>query len=403
VAEQKKSKLGLIREIGLLGSIALLVGNVIGSGIFVTVGPLMGGVGPGIVISYVIAAIAVIFVCLYNTQLGTVLPVTMADYVGTSRVLSPFAGWFAAWSAICLWVLVLGILGYVFPLLLQVIIPGIPMLPVSFGIIILFGLINYFGIKAATRVQLLMTGLFVVLPLLVFIFGGWPHMQADLHYPLFPLGTKGVLLIAVPCIWSYVGFTSITTWGGELKNPRRNIPLTLVICLVLITALYILVAWVLSGVMPWQEAAKSGAAVAEASMTFLPHWLGVFILWGALFAVMTSINTTMITGSRCVLAVSRDNILPTFFSRLNRFHSPATGLLLVVVIGLIGVSLGFSIVGYSVLIVMFMMVIHLVVSTGVFFLPRRMPALYGKSPIKFNSFWRWFTSVSYTHLRAHET
>ena len=391
MAEQKHRKLGVVREVGLLLSVGLIVGNVVGDGIFMTVGPMLATVGPGLIISLLLAIIAIVFVCLYNTQLGGALPVTMADYVVTSRTLGPIAGWLAAWSAICLWVLALGIMGYGCGLFLQVIVPGLPILPVSLGIIILFGAINYFGIKTAARVQLFLTGLFVVLPLLVFIFGGWPHMQADLHEPLFPLGTGAVVLVAMLAIWTYVGFTSITTWAGELKNPRHNIPRTLVISLVIIAALYIAVAWVLSGVMPWQEA--TGTAVLDSAATFLPQGLALFIAWGAVFAILTSIHTTMIVGSRCILAVSRDNILPRFFSRINKFHAPDTALLFVVIIGLIGVLLGFGILEYVLLLIMFMMCIHIFVSTGVFFLPKKLPDLWAKSPFQFNPFWRWFTWI----------
>ena len=391
MAEQKRAKLGLVRDVGLLLSVGLLVGNVVGDGIFMTVGPMLAEVGPGLIISLLLALIAIIFVCLYNTQLGGALPVTMADYVATSRTLGPIAGWITAWSAICLWVLALGIMGYGVGLFLQVIVPGLPILPVSLGIIILFGVVNYFGIKAAARVELLLTGLLVIVPLLVFIVGGWPHMQADLHEPFFPLGTGAVVLGAMLCIWIYMGFTSITTWAGELKNPRRNIPLTLVISLVIIAALYILVSWVLSGVMPWQEA--TGTALTDSATTFLPPGLALFIAWGAVFSILTSIHTVMIMGSRCVLTVARDNIFPTFFSRINKFHIPDTALLFVVIIGLIGVSLGFGILEYVLLLVMFMMVIHIFVSTAVFRLPRKMPDLWAKSPFQFSSFWRWFTWI----------
>ena len=391
MAEQKHPKLGFIREVGLLASIALIVGNVIGDAIFITTGPMLSGVGTALMISVALAIIPIIFFCLYNTQLGTALPVTMADYQCTSRVLGPTAGWFIAWSAICLWSLVLGIEGFAFAAYFQAIVPGVPILPVSIGVILFFGLINYFGIRVAATAQLIMTGLFVVLPLLVFIVGGWPHIQPELHQPLFPLGVGAMVFMIVPAVWCYIGFGSITTWAAELKNPRRNIPLTLGISLVVIAVIYFGVIWVLSGVMPWQEA--GAVAIGEAAMSFLPHWLGLFVIWGALFAFATTINTIMIPGSRAILAIARDNVIPKFFSRINKFRSPAAGVIVLTIIGLIGAPLAYNILPYVVLIMLFMMVIHGLDATAVFFLPKKMPDVWDKAPLKFSPFWRWFTWI----------
>lgn len=390
MAEQTHSKTRLVRQVGVLGGVALLVGNIIGDGIFITTGPMLAEVGPALVFCFALAIIPLIFEGLYNAQLGNVLPCTMADYQATSRVLKPFVGWITVWSALCLWALCLGLMGYAFATYLQVILPGIPLLPVAFGIVILFGIINCFGIRVVTWVQIILTGLFVILPLLVFIVGGWPHMQEELHYPLFPLGVGQMFLMVAPAIWAYMGLTCITTWAGELKNPRRNIPITIAITLAVTALLYMGVAWVLSGVMPWQEGV--GASIGEAAMNFLPPWLGIFVVWGALFAIMTSFNTLLMMGSRAVLALSRDNIFPFphIFSRINRFHSPAPGVIFTTCIGLIGVAVGFEILEYALLLVIFMMIIHITDSTAVFRLPQKMPERYDKSSFKFSPFWRRF-------------
>ena len=391
MAEVEHPKRGFIREIMLLAGIALIVGNVIGDAIFITTGPMLSGVGTALMISVALAIIPMTFFILYNTQLGEALPVTMADYSCTSRVLGPTAGWFIAWSAICLWSLTLGIEGFAFASYLQAIVPGVPILPVSIGVILFFGLINYFGIRVAAAVQLFLTALFVVLPLLVFIVGGWPHIQPELHQPLFPLGVGAMVFMIVPAVWCYIGFGSITTWAAELKNPRRNIPLTLGISLGVIAVIYFGVIWVLSGVMPWQEA--GAVAIGEAAMGFLPQWLGYFVIWGALFAFATTINTIMIPGSRAILAIARDNVIPRYFSRLNRFRSPAAGVVAITIIGLIGAPLAYNILPYVVLIMLFMMVIHGLDATAVFLLPRKMPDIWNKSPLKFSPFWRWFTWI----------
>lgn len=393
MVEQKKSKLRLIREIGLIAAVAMIVGNVIGDAIFISTGPMLSGVGPALIISMTIAIIPIIFICLYNILLGGALPVTMADYVVTSRALSPFAGWLIFCSAIGLWAMALGIEGFAFGAYLAELAPGAPILWVSLGVILLFGVINYFGIRVAAIAQIIMTALFVVLPLLIFIFGGWPHMQVDLHQPLFPLGVGAMLFMVVPAIWCYIGFTSITNFAGEIKNPRRTIPLTLAISLVIIAAIYLASVWVLSGVVPWQEAAAT--AIGTAAMGFLPEFLGIFVVCGALFAFATTMNMIMVTAPRAIVALARDNVLPAsrFFSRINRFRSPDAGVLVLVIIGLIGAPLAYNVLEYIVVIILFMMVIHILNATGVYLLPKKMPDIWAKAAFKFTPFWRGFACI----------
>lgn len=400
MVEQKKSKLGLIRQVGLIAAIAMIVGNVIGDAIFISTGPMLSGVGPALVISMTIAIIPIIFICLYNILLGGALPVTMADYVVTSRALGPFAGWLIFCSAIGLWAMALGIEGFAFGAYLAELAPAAPILPVSLGILLILGVINYFGIRVAAIAQIIMTALFVVLPLLIFIFGGWPHMQVDLHQPLFPLGVGAMLFMVVPAVWCYIGFTSITNFAGEIKNPRRTIPLTLAISLGIIVAIYLAVAWVLSGLVPWEEAAAT--AIGTAAMGFLPESLGIFVVCGALFAFATTMNMIMVTAPRAIVALARDNVLPAsgFFSRINRFRTPDAGLLVIVVIGLLGAPLAYNILAYIVVIIIFMMVIHILNATGVYLLPKKLPDIWAKAAFKFTPFWRGFACIGTIVLAA---
>lgn len=394
MSKKKGNKGKLERGISLSGAIALLLGSVVGAGIFVTIGPLTGSVGPAIILSFGLASIAPIFVALYNIQLAGVLPITGSDYVSSTRALSPSLGWLAGYCGIAASIVAIGLLGFAFGGFMQEIISAIPPLAMSFGVIIIFFLINLVGVRLTARVQLAMLALLVILPLIIFIVGGWPEMQAGLHRPFFPKGIKPMLVMTVAAAYSYVGITTITGWAGEVKNARRNVPLALGISIGVTVVLFMLVSWVLTGVVPWQETGEAVAAVPEAAMSFLPDWLGSFVMIGAIFAILTSINGTILVNSRLLVALARDDVLPSYFGRINdRFNTPHLALLFSMVGGLIGASLGFAIEQYAIIQVMLMLTFHIIVGTAVFYLPDKMPKLYEDSPFKFGGFLRWLSWI----------
>lgn len=374
----------LERGISLYGAIALLFGSIIGAGVFVTIGPLTGNVGPAIFLSFIIAAIPPVFIALYNVQLAGTLPITGSDYVSSSRTLSPTAGWIAGYSGILASITSIGLLGYAFGGFMQELVSSVPQIYMGFGIILLFFLINLLGVRLTAKIQLLLFVSLVIVPLIIFIVGGFSNIQPELHNPLFPNGVKPVLIMAVGAAQSYVGVTTISGWAGEVENARKNVPLALGVSIAATVTIFVLVSWVLTGVMPWEQAGESVAAVPEAAMSFLPSWLGSVVFIGAIFAIVTSINGTILVNSRLVVALARDEVLPKPFARVNdKFKTPHWALLFTTTGGLIGASLGFGIEQYAIILVMFMMLLHIITSTSVYYLPDKMPDLYKKSPFKF--------------------
>ena len=174
--------------------------------------------------------------------------------------------------------------------------------------IVVFTGVNLLGIRTAVWAQIVMVVAFMAV-LVVFGVGGLLYSRGANFTPLFPLGIMAVLQTAIPAFYSYSGFSAIVTFGGEIVNPRRNIPLVLVISLPLITAVYTLVTLAMPGVVNWRDLAAGDATLSRVSSVFLPAGVGVFIGVAAVCAIATSINGLLLTKSRDVFSLALDRDL----------------------------------------------------------------------------------------------
>lgn len=383
----------MVRGVSLLHAITIILGYVIGASIFLLVGPLSGMAGPTLYLSYIIAAIPAIFVCLYNVQLGSAMPVTAANYVIATKINSPFWGFFLNWAMVVAVFFGVPLLAWGFADYLSFFIPGLPVMPVALAVIALLALVNYFGVKPAAWLQTVMVAIFVV-ALMIFAFGGIPHINPEYHRPLFPLGFGAVLITAVAAYYSYIGFTVITEIAGEIVNPRKNIPIALVVSILSVLAIYVLVTYVLTGTLYWETAGVSPAAVTEAAQGFLSPGLVTFIGIAALFASATTINAVLLTSSRDVMMLGRDGVFPEVFGRINKkYKTPGTSIGFVFLISALGVLLAYAIERYAMLTVFGLIVVHIIAATAVFRLPTIRSDIFERARIRFKPFWRWFTWI----------
>lgn len=383
----------LERGITLPHAIGLLLGYIIGASIFVLVGPLAASVGPGLFVSYALAAVPALLVCLYNIQLGAVLPTTGANYVVASRVLSPFAGFLSNWAMLVATFFGVPVLAWGFGIYLAQFVPGIPPMAGAIGIVVVLGTVNVLGVRIAAWVQSLMVLMFVA-ALALFIVGGLPHIDPALQQPLFPNGFGAVVITAISAYFSYIGFTVITEVAGEIREPRRNIPRALIVSFLIVLLIYTSTSYVFTGVMDWREAGQSAATLTHAAARFLPPGLVTFIGLGALFAAATTIHGVLMTSSRDVLMLGHDGVLPAVFGRVHpRLRTPVAALVLLIAVSCAGVAMGFTLDQYALLTVLGLMVVHIISSTAVFLLPSRRPDLWQRASIQFSTVGRWFTWI----------
>ena len=385
----------LRRSMSLSGSIFTLIGYIIGGSIFILPGELASQAGPGVFLSYLMASFIALFVCVVAAQIGNAFPVSGANYVAVSTILSPFWGFLVAWMSLVAVMLAIPPLSLGFADYLAFFVPGLHeyRLLVAVGTVLVMMFVNLFGLRTAVWMQSVMVVSFMAI-LLVFGLGGVVSLDASNLQPFLPLGFGAVVAAAVPAYYSYSGFFVLTSLAGEVKNPKRNIPLALAVGFVLILVTYQAVTLAVPGLIPWGELGDTQAAVAEASEVFLPAGMAGVVTFGALLAIGTSINGLVLAKSRDLFALARDRVLPRPLGYVSeRFGSPNGALLFVGVVasGAILFQRRFS--EYAFMSVLCIMVGQIIAGVAVLSLPQRAAAYYRRAAFRLRGFWLAFWSL----------
>ena len=397
MAEQKPEIMQ--RKVGLLETVAMITGLVIGAGIFGMVPTIAGMSGPAVFIAFLVACLPSLFVVLFEIQLTGTLPVTGANYVTVTRVMSPFWGGILSFAAVLAIlaanVLVAVVFGDYVIAFVQSFIPGFTMDGKIFtiGILVFFSLINYFGVTLSSIVQLILFLVFVI-GMLIFGAVGLVNINPANLTPLFPKGTVMFIVAVVLASYVWSGLLALADIGGEVKNQRRNLPLALIISFFIILVLYTMQPLALVGTMNWHEAAKIGnPAILVDAGRLMPGWGITVVFIAALGAILTTINALTWSASRDLLAWARDGMFPSAVAHLSRFKTPDLAILIITVIEVLGVMAAATIDKYALASVLASSLITILLAWCVFRMPKKIPDLYKKAIIKFNPFWRWFTYI----------
>jgi APA family basic amino acid/polyamine antiporter len=359
-------------SIGTLGVVALLVGNAISVPIFVLPGPLAEAAGPSLVFAILLAAVPAAFVVLYNALLGSAMPVAGGLYVYISRLTAPYWGFLVpftiplvAWAS-----LLVTATGFAEYTRIFVDLPSVLLVYVLLGFVL--------GLRLVTQVQLLcFTGL--VGSLLVFIVPGLGAVEAGNYTPLFPdLGGFAVAVVAL--FYPFLGFGLLVELGEEIDDPGRTIPLVLGLGIGIVALFYVGLIAVLVGVVPY-TALGGEAALAVAAARFLPWWGEYVVAAGAVFAVVTTVNTTLLVFSRTLMRAGRDGIFPSRFARIHpRFDTPLHAVLLLGVPPFLLAPLAGEVVGLSTFIGLASLTAYFFCAVGLWNLPREFPEHYATAP-----------------------
>ncbi len=384
----------LQRNLSLPGAVATITGLVVGPSLFVLLPTLAGMTGPSLWMAAAVSAIPAIFCILYVIQLGSAVPVTGCHYVTITRWISPLAGWVGSLCGAIAIVVTNCIVAWGFAAYIGAYVPGVPLLAWAIAIVLIFGLINYLGIRLVGWSQLAMMAIFI-LAILLFGIGGTVNANPEFLTPLFPKGMEGFIIVCIIVTFLWTGFLGLAEVGGEIINPRRNIPRALIISFFIVLALYILQPFALVATMLWSEAGEIGkAAILEAASRFLPSGAVMFIALGGIMAMLTTINALILIAARDLTAWGRDGMIPTVFSHINRrFSTPDVALLTTTVLSLIGVSFAATLDKYATAGVLALMIVQILGATVTWLLPKRAPDVFKKAVFKFSPFWRWFTWI----------
>ena len=375
IAETKET--GLNKTLTWIDLIILGIGAVIGAGIFSMVGTAVvgtashPGAGPALVISMIIAAIACIFSALCYAEFAAMIPVSGGVYTYTFATMGELAAWMVGWvlmlqytigniAVACSWT------GYLFqflrgfdaytthlPAMLQGVVHHIMypplwlisdygsakaaylkmgmnpadhiphlfgLIPISINIpaICIIALVTYILVKGISESKN-MASVMVVIKLLVialFIGVGAFYVKPANWTPFMPNGVGSVLISAFTIFFAYTGFDAISTAAEETKNPQRDVPIGIIGTLLACTVVYIFVALVLTGVVPWNQI-NINAPIAHAIQKTGQNWIAGFISVGALTGLTSVLLVMQLAATRILFAMARDNFFPTILKKVH--------------------------------------------------------------------------------------
>lgn len=368
-------------QIGLVGAISIIVGTVVGASIFILLGPIAGNTGPSLPIAYIVAFLPALFGSIFYAQLGAAMPATGGTYHYCKRLINSRLGYVATISLILGGMGATVMLAIGFAEYLQFFIPSLPVNVTAFFIILILYGINLLGIKTAELAQILMT-IWTLLALLVFAIPGLFHIEPQNLTPMMPNGLGSFLLGSALAVYSYVGYGIISEIGGNIKNPKRNIPLSIFISLGLIVVIYALVSFVAIGVVPWEQLSESGASVAEAATIFLHPAIVLFISIGALFATVTTINAIFITIPGDFQALAKEGIFSNKMSDVQVNNTAFWPITILLVTGTIGIFTGLSVDFFATITIVGLLLNTVILGIALWRLPSRQKEAYSQAQFK---------------------
>ncbi|MBS7643212.1 amino acid permease [Candidatus Bathyarchaeota archaeon] len=310
----------LRRALGLRETVALGVGGTIGGGIFVLIGAAAGYAGPAVLLSFVLAFLAALFIALPYAELACRYPIAGGGYAFTRAVLGRNWGFLMGWGYWGAYIFASGYVTLGFGGYLNII-TGIPVVYGALALITVSTAINLVGVRISGRVQTSIV-LLAIGALLGFAVTGLPHVQLGNLSPFFPQGANGVIAATLLAFLAFGGFDMVAAAGEEVTKPERNLPVAILLTLGSVLGLYLLVTFVAVGVLSWNQLGVSHAPLSSAASRFLGSVNGPkLIALAAVFTTAATSNAVLVVSSRIAFAMARDGLLPKVLSHVHKSTS----------------------------------------------------------------------------------
>jgi APA family basic amino acid/polyamine antiporter len=320
------------QKIGLITATSLVVGNMIGVGIFVLPAVLSNYGSVSLVGWLLTAAGALILAKIFSNLSKIVVSKSGGPYVYSKTGFGEFTGFLVAWGYwISCWIsngaiaiAIIGAASFFVPEL-----AANSALSASLALILIwfFTWINSLGIKESGRVQLITT-ILKILPLIFIIVFGVFFFDVN-NLPKFNLTGESdfsaVSAVATLTLYAFLGIECATIPAGNIKNPEKTIPKATMFGTIIVTILYILGTLILFGILPIEVLQKSPAPFAEAAKIMGGEYGGYFVAVGVIISGLGVLNGWILITGQISLATAKDNLFPEFFKRENKKGAPVTG------------------------------------------------------------------------------
>ena len=370
----------------------IVIGFTIGGGVFVFTGIVYKIVGQALPIAYALAAIPVFLSMLPVAMMGSAIPTTGANYKYPSRMVSPGLAFVGIWVyALASFIgqiplYALGCARYA-----QVLLPDISAPVVAIAIVTFIFVINILGVKPAAQIQ----GIFVITLISALIYysvSGLQVIDPQNFSNMFARGLPNIFLGTALLTFTYGGANGIIELGGEIINPGKVIPTAFFIAFPIVLIVYVAVAFATVGAVPAQLLLESQEPLIKVSqLTLRKAGLIFFIAGGAILALTTTLNALFIVGSKSLLMIVDDNLLPHWLGKINqRFSTPHIFLAIIWTFSLAGIISGFSLETLAAFAALGSLIIFIPIQIASIRLPVLYPEKYRKSGFKLKGFWLWF-------------
>ena len=318
----------LQRTLSLPGAIAVSVGGML-SGIFVLPGLAVGITGSSVWLAFLVASLCILPAVLSKSELATAMPKSGGTYVYIERAFGPLFGTIAG---IGLWLSLLlksafslvGLSAYLY-VLIEVdasLTKGIALLALLFIL-----LLNVFGVKKVEKTQLVIVSI-SVLSLVGIIVFGTSSFDSNLLEPVFIDGSSGFITGVAFLYISYAGVTKIAAVAGEIKNPEKNLPRTMIFSLLLITAIYVFVALVLVGNVEASILSTDIKPIHTLFQSIGGNALGYVAGAVGVITLLSMANSGVLASSRFPFAMGKDKLMPGFLGSVSsRFMTPVSAII----------------------------------------------------------------------------
>jgi len=327
---------GLKKVLGPMDLILMGIGAIVGTGIFVLTGTGAVTAGPALTLSFVIAAIACGFAALCYAEFASSVPVAGSIYTYSYVTLGEIVAWMIGWDLLLEYGLatstvavgwsgyfqsLLKGIGIVLPEALRAApgaIPGVNTvfnLP-AFLIMLVLTFMLSLGVRESARVNnimvLIKTGV-----VLLFIFVGVSYVKPDNWQPFMPFGMGSVMSAAALVFFAFIGFDAVTSAAEEVKNPSKDLPIGIIGSLGICTILYVVVAAIMTGIVPYMNFKGVDHPVSLALQYAGQDWVAGFVDLAAILGMSTVILVMAYGQTRILYAMSRDGLLPKKLSEVH--------------------------------------------------------------------------------------
>ncbi|MFD9464501.1 amino acid permease [Streptomyces sp. NPDC060027] len=341
---------GLKRTMGLFQLICFGVGAIVGTGIFVGLSDSVAQAGPAVVVSFILAAITCVFTAFAFAELGGAIPVSGSSYSFAYAGLGEGTAFLVGWCllleyGVSVSAVAVGWSQYVNELLTSLTgtqLPaalsagpsdgGIVNLPAVI-VIALASVLLVRGVRESARATAAMAVLKLVV-LVLFCAIGFSAFKDGNLTPFSPAGLGGIGAGTTAAFFSYIGFDAITTAGEEAKNPRRDIPVAILVCIGLVTVLYCAVALAAIGAIGADKVGGRPAALSYVVNEVTGSTVGGGVIaFGAVVAIASVVLAVMYGQTRILMSMSRDGLVPRVFEKVSpRTSTPVAGTLIVAIV-----------------------------------------------------------------------